>query len=50
MMDKKILKGISIGTTVLSAIIAVAGNVVGAKLQDQELEEKVLKVVEQKVK
>lgn len=45
-MDKKILNGIKVGATVVGAIITIVGNLASAKLQDQELEEKIAKAVE----
>lgn len=45
-MNKTILKGISVGATVVGAIITVAGSLASAKLQDLELDEKVAKAVE----
>ena len=45
-MNKKTLKVISMGATVVGAIVSVAGAVAGAKLQDLELAEKVAEAVE----
>lgn len=45
-MDKKILKGVSVGATVVGAIITIVGSLASAKVQDIELDEKVAKAVE----
>lgn len=45
-MDKKVLKGVSFGLTIVGLAISAAGSVVGAKLQDIEIQEKVNEVVE----
>lgn len=46
-MDKSILKGISVAATVVGAIVTVAGSLASARLQDLEIEEKVLQAIEQ---
>lgn len=45
-MNKKALKVISMGATVVGAIVSVAGAIAGTKLQDLELAEKVAEAVE----
>ena len=45
-MNKKALKIVSMGATVVGAIVSVAGAIAGAKLQDLEIAEKVAEAVE----
>lgn len=45
-MNKKVLKAVSVGATVVGAIVSIAGALAGNKLQDLEMVEQIRKAVE----